>query len=221
MAPLLPRRTWAHTNSNLQRRTPRLGQEPLALSHESGIQRRQRRRAVLGRREPSAEVAPGREVRPRPQRLVARRLDLGAQRVQLDARLRRPRELLPECVPLGFEPGDAFLEGVDALRVRRAPAQFAPQRVRGLAGRVRDALGRASSQRLDFGSRLLEGPPQVRVISPRAGQCQRRRLEVCVSRFAQLPQGSISLVTQSSDSGCLGCVGETGEVSRRWRVSGK
>ena len=121
--------------------------------------RRQRRRAVLGRREPSAEVAPGREVRPRPQRLVARRLDLGAQRVQLDARLRRPRELLPERVALGFEPGDAFLEGVDALRVRRAPAQFAPQRLRGPAGRVRDALGRAPSQRLDFGSSLLERQP--------------------------------------------------------------
>ena len=144
---------------NLQRRTPSLRQEPLALPHESGIQRGQRRSAVFGRREPSAEVAPGREVRPRPQGLVARRLDLGPQRVQLDARLRRPRELLPERVALGFEPGDAFLEGVDALRVRCAPAQLAPQRFGGLAGRVRDALGRTPSQRLDFGSSLLEGPP--------------------------------------------------------------
>ena len=80
--------------------------------------RRQRRRAVLGRREPSAEVAPGREVRPRAQGLVARGLDLGAQRVQLDARLRRPRELLPERVALGLEPGNPFLQGVDALRRR-------------------------------------------------------------------------------------------------------
>ena len=166
MEPLRPRRARehvrdhrAHTNSNLQRRTPSLGQEPLALPHQSGIQRRQRRYAVLGRREPSAEVAPGREVRPRAQGLVARGLDLGAQRVQLHARLRRPRELLPEGVAFRFEPGDPFPEGVDALRVRRARAQFAPQRVRGLAGRVRDALGRAPSQRLDFGSRLLERPP--------------------------------------------------------------
>ena len=72
---------------NLQRRTPSLGQEPLALPHESGIQRRQRRRAVLGRREPAREVAPGREVCPRPQRLVSRRLDLGSQRIQFHTRV--------------------------------------------------------------------------------------------------------------------------------------